>query len=134
MCLRQAKGVSIEGHSLPDYDGVYTHDSTHEGWPVLRGPHEGYYFYRYTPTDTWFLAGEFHPDEDSPNAKIVAKEGLLPIGAHTWQCWDDGEFVDGTLTVGLLVRPLPPLPSPLAALSAKTIHLRRRTCRRRTTR
>ena len=36
MCLRQAKAVSIEGHPKPSYNGLYTHDSTHEGWPVLK--------------------------------------------------------------------------------------------------
>ena len=88
MCLRQAKGVSIEGHSLPDYDGVYTHDSTHEGWPVLRNAY-GRYCYRHTPRDRWLLWNEFTPDSNVCSADIEAKEGQLPVGANTWQ-WGDG--------------------------------------------
>ena len=65
MCLRQAKAVSIEGHPEPDFNGVYAHDSTHEGWPVLKNAN-GKYCYRYTgglysppPWDRWFLNGKF---------------------------------------------------------------------------
>ena len=32
----ESKTVSIEGHPHAVYNGVYTHDSTHEGWPVLK--------------------------------------------------------------------------------------------------
>ena len=31
MCLRQAKAFSIEGHPEAAFNGLYTHDSTHEG-------------------------------------------------------------------------------------------------------
>ena len=104
----QAKAVSIEGHPQASFNGVYTHDSTHEGWPVLKNA-SGNYCYRYTPLDKWFLSGTFTPDEDRCIAAIAAKEGPLPVGAHTWQVPDDSgtRFVAGTLTVGLLVRPLP---------------------------
>ena len=109
VCPRQAKAVSIEGHPLAAHNGLYTHDSTHEGWPVLKNP-KGMYCYRHTATDKWFLRGSFDPDSDRSVANIVAKEGPLPVGAHTWQVVVDGKHVDGTLTVGLLVRPR--LPSP----------------------
>ena len=44
----------------------------------------------------------------------MAKEGPLPVGAHTWRVLDlsVSRYVDGTLTVGLLVR------SPLPCLAA----------------
>ena len=99
-CLRQAKGVSIEGHPDPDFDGLYTHDLTHKGWPVLKNA-EGMYCYRYTPKDQWLLRGEFKPDEPNYNAAIVSEEGPLPVGAHTWQVCDGGNWVKRTLTVTL---------------------------------
>eukprot|EP01045_Picozoa_sp_COSAG04_P011042 COSAG04_NODE_697_length_11055_cov_5.640471_10_plen_253_part_00 len=111
VCLRQAKAVSIEGHPQADCNGVYTHDSTHEGWPVLKNA-KGIYCYRRTPTDSWLLSDT--PHGDLCGGSIVAKEGPLPVGAHTWLVWSD-KFMDGTLTVGLLVRP--PLPSPAACAS-----------------
>ena len=105
--LRQAKAVSIAGHPTASYNGVYTHDSTHKGWPVLKNA-RGMYCYRYKATDKWFLSNVFTPDKTACFAHIVAKEGPLPVGAHTWKCWVDKKWQDGTLTVGLLVRPPPP--------------------------
>ena len=100
MCLRQAKAVSIEGHPRPGFDGLYTHDSTHEGWPVLKNAN-GSYCYRYTPKDAWLLSNVLTPDKANCNAAIVAKEGPLPVGAHTWQVWGDKEWQERTLTVTL---------------------------------
>ena len=108
---RQAKAVSIEGHPDPDFNGLYTHDSTHKGWPVLKNA-RGMYCYRHTPLDKWLLRNMFRPDSGVHNGDIVAKEGPLPVGARTWRVWDGGKFVDGTLTVGLLVRPPPPSLAP----------------------
>ena len=100
VCLRQAKAVSIEGHPQPAFNGVYTHDSTHEGWPVLKNA-KGIYCYRYTPYDQWLLKHKFTPDDGNCNAFIVAKEGPLPVGAHTWRVYIGGKWVGRTLTVGL---------------------------------
>ena len=104
MCLRQAKAVSIEGHPQPQCNGLYTHDSTHKGWPVLKNA-DGMYCYRHTPADQWFLSNEFTPDKPKCAASIAAKEGPLPVGAHTWKCYvnTDGEWKweDHTLTVTL---------------------------------
>eukprot|EP01045_Picozoa_sp_COSAG04_P020178 COSAG04_NODE_2040_length_4948_cov_1.674572_2_plen_190_part_00 len=75
----------------------------------------GYYCYRYTPGDKWLLDSDFSPTESTcAGGMIVAKEGPLPVGAHTWRV-DDGKggWKDGTLTVGLLVRPPAALPSRL---------------------
>ena len=99
--LRQAKAVSIEGHPSPAHNGLYTHDSTHEGWPVLKNA-SGRYCYRYTPGDRWHLASEHRPDSDLRNASIVAEEGPLPIGAHAWQVVVDNDWEDRTLAVTLL--------------------------------
>ena len=74
----------------------------------------GRYCYRYATTDSWRLSDKARHDQDLCAACIVAKEGPLPVGAHTWKVAVDGKFVDGTLTVGLLVRP--PLPSACASL------------------
>ena len=98
--LWQAKAVSIEGHPTADYNGVYTHDSTHEGWPVLKNA-KGMYCYRHTPTGRWFLWKEFTPDDSACNAAIVAKEGPLPVGAHTWRVFSGGQWEEHTLTVTL---------------------------------
>ena len=124
MCLRQAKAVSFEGHpTIPAYNGVYRHDATHKGWPVLKNA-SGRYCFRYTRKDKWILTDD---KEDFAkgigNASIVAKQGPLPVGAHTWQCWVDEKWVDSTLTVGLLVRILPSTatsdPSSFASASSK---------------
>ena len=105
MCLVQAKAVSIKGHPTDlSYNGLYTHDSTHEGWPVLKNA-KGKYCYRHTPKDKWFLRAEFTPDSGTANASILAKEGPLPVGAHTWQVWFDGKRVGCTLTASLLIGP-----------------------------
>ena len=101
--LQNVTGVLIVGHPIATYNGVYTHDSTHEGWPVLKNA-SGYYCYRHTPQDQWRLSDKARHDEDSCAAHIVAKEGPLPVGAHTWQVTDGGEWLDRTLTVRLLVR------------------------------
>ena len=99
----QAKAVSIEGHPVAVYNGLYTHDSTHEGWPVLKNA-GGMYCFRYTPRDQWLLSHMFTPDEGKSTAYIVSKEGPLPAGAHTWQ-WAgtvaDGAWEGRTLTVTL---------------------------------
>ena len=68
---------------------------------------------RYQTNYMAIVSGTFTPDKDTCIANIVAKEGPLPVGAHTWEVAVDGKLVDGTLTVGLLVRP--PLPSPACA-------------------
>ena len=85
----EGKTGSIEGHPTAAYNGLYTHDSTHEGWPVLKNA-KGVYCYRYTPTDPlcnsrWYLSTKFTPGESNCFASIVAPEGPLPVGAHTWQ-------------------------------------------------
>ena len=99
--MRQAKAVSIEGHPDPQCNSLYTHDSTHEGWPVLKNA-SGKYCHRYTPKDMWFLNSKFTPDEGKASAHIVAKEGPLPVGAHSWQVWVDKKWAERTLTVKLL--------------------------------
>ena len=94
----------IEGHHNPFYNGLYTHDSTHEGWPVLKND-KGMYCYRYTPADSWFLNTEFTPDKGACSAGIVAKEGPLPVGARTWQVSPkdvDEDWEEHTLAVTLL--------------------------------
>ena len=79
-----ARGVSIEGHPDPDFNGLYKHDSMHEGWPVLKNA-KGMYCYRHTPSDRWYLGDKFTPDERACYAYIVATEGTLPVGAHMWR-------------------------------------------------
>ena len=95
--------VSFEGHPEPAYDGVYRHDSTHEGWPVLKND-KGMYCYRYTPKDQWMVDDRFTPDDDLCAAYVVAKEGPLPVGAHTWACAPEDaadDWNEHTLTVTL---------------------------------
>ena len=89
----EGKSVSIEGCPQSVYNGVYRHHSTSRGWPVLKSA-QGCYCYRYPPYGQWFLNTEFTPDEGNAFAAIVAKEGPLPVGAHTWQVWDGSKWED----------------------------------------
>ena len=59
--LDGASGISVAGHPQPAFNGLYTHDSTHEGWPVLKNA-SGMYCYRYTPADRWLLRNVLTPD------------------------------------------------------------------------
>ncbi len=79
---------------------MYTHHSTHEGWPVLKNA-SGRYCYRYTPTDSWRVGLDHNPDKDWCNGVIVAKEGPLPVGAHTWRVSGDNDWEEHALTVTL---------------------------------
>ena len=95
----------IEGCPDPLLNGVYTHDSTHEGWPVLKSAN-GRYCYRYMWTDPpynsrWYLSTKFTPGESNCFASISAPQGLLAVGAHTWWVWVDKEWQKRTLTVTL---------------------------------
>ena len=65
----------------------------------------GKYCYRYKAKDKWFLSSTFTPDKAGCWASILAKEGPLPVGAHTWQVWMavDGKWESHTLTAALLV-------------------------------
>ena len=42
----EGKAVRIEGFPHSDYNGLYTHDSDDEGWPVLKNAH-GKFYYRW---------------------------------------------------------------------------------------
>ena len=100
--LQQVAAVSIEGAEFAEYDGVYRHDSTHEGWPVLKNA-DGMCCYRYTPTDEWRLSDTPRHDDNTCYASIAAEDGPLPVGDHDWcvATGDDG-WEDMQLTVTLL--------------------------------
>ena len=100
----QPLGFALEGHPTPAYNGAYRKVSEDKGWPVLRNG-AGMFCYRYEPKDKWFLSTVNTPDSDTANSSIVSAEGPLPIGAQTWRCHVDGEWVDGSLSVTVLVRP-----------------------------
>jgi hypothetical protein len=104
----QPLGFALEGNPLPAYNGAYRKVSEHKGWPVLRNG-AGKFCYRYEPTNKWFLRNEHLPDSDLSNSWIASAEGPLPIGAQTWRCHVDGKWVDGSLSVTVLVRPFPSL-------------------------
>ena len=86
------------------YNGLYTHDSTHKGWPVLKNA-KGRYCYRHTSAETWVL------NDDTADfvtgmgtADIKATEGPLPVGANTWMVSPedvDSDWEKHTLTVTL---------------------------------
>ena len=99
MCLVQAKAISIDGHPNAAYNGVYTHVSTHEGWPVLKND-KGKYCYRHAPRDTWTLNDKFTPDKTYGRAMIVTEEGPLPVGSVLWRCWNS-TWADHVLTMAL---------------------------------
>ena len=97
----EATGLLLEGHPDASFDGVYTHDSEHEGWPVLSNA-GGRYCYRHTPLDRWFFRDRFKPDDAACHAQIVAPQGPLPVGARAWKVADiagSKQLVERTLTV-----------------------------------
>ena len=104
----QPLGFVLEGHPLPAYNGAYRKVSEHKGWPVLRNG-AGMFCYRYEPTDRWYLNAEHTPDSGACFSAIESAEGPLPIGAQTWRCYVDGECVERSLSVTVLVRPFPSL-------------------------
>jgi hypothetical protein len=104
----QPLGFALEGHPTSAYNGAYRKVSEHKGWPVLRNG-AGMFCYRYETTDKWLLSPEHTPDKSAAFSHIDAAEGPLPIGAQTWQCVVDGEWVDRSLSVTVLVRPFPSL-------------------------
>eukprot|EP01046_Picozoa_sp_COSAG06_P040261 COSAG06_NODE_4852_length_3906_cov_4.946677_2_plen_344_part_00 len=109
VCCANPAGVpplALEGHPLPAFDGAYRKVSEHKGWPVLRNG-AGMFCYRYEPTEKWFLSTVNTPDKSACTSSIVSAEGPLPIGAQTWRCYVDGEWVKRSLSVTVLVRPLP---------------------------
>jgi hypothetical protein len=104
----QPLGFALEGHPTPAFNGAYRKVSEHKGWPVLRNG-TGKFCYRYEPNDEWLLSDKHTPDEDAATSWIASAEGPLSIGAQTWRCYVDGEWVDRSLSVTVLVRPFPSL-------------------------
>ena len=104
----QPLGFALEGHPTSAYNGAYRKVSEHKGWPVLRNG-AGMFCYRSEPLDRWFLNTENAPDSGNAISHIASAEGPLPIGAQTWQCYVGGKWVDGSLSVTVLVRPFPSL-------------------------
>ena len=45
------------------------------------------------------------PSQQDSGSYIAAPQGPLPLGPHTWRCWDGEQFVDQTATVTLLSQP-----------------------------
>ena len=109
--LEHVESVSIEGHLWSPINGVYRKDSEHDGWPVLKCVHNkrayshvpAMYIYRYRLGSAWRLGPQLNFDEDLCSATVSAVDGQLPVGAHTWSCWDpdEEEFRPRTLTVTL---------------------------------
>ena len=88
VCLRQAKAVSIEGHPEPAYNSVYTHDSTHEGWPVLKNAH-GRYCYRYNADRSLHVTSIGDDDdgedgEDAPDDEYRWGQRWYRYNADRW--------------------------------------------------
>ena len=100
----QGKAVSIEGHPDPAYNDVYTHESTHEGWPVLKTA-RGIYLRWHKLTRMWMLSASASRASGRCKARIVAELGPLPAGAHTWQVAVNDDWTAVPLTLKLLVRP-----------------------------
>jgi hypothetical protein len=119
----QSLGFALEGHPRPAYNGTYRKVSEHKGWPVLRNG-AGKFCYRREPTDKWVLWKEHTPDSAICNSWIASAEGPLPSGAQTWKCNVDGEWVDGSLSVTVLVRPFPSLMLP-ASVCISSVSLSR---------
>ena len=94
----QPLGFALEGHPTSAFNGAYRKVSEHKGWPVLCNG-AGVFCYRYEPDDQWFLSHEHTPDDNACLSWIKSAEGPLPIGAQTWRCYVDGEWVDRSLSV-----------------------------------
>ena len=97
------KSVTIKGHSRAKFNGVYTHDSEHEGWPVLKNA-KGIYCYHYKQLEQWVLFSSHDLATDFTDAYIKAPDGPLPLGAAVWQCWVGGDRQKNRLAEGSWVR------------------------------
>ena len=104
VCLWQAKAVSIEGHPDPVCNGLYTHDSTHEGWPIFKNASSGACCYHFMPkkNSLWFQIPDTPPFgiDNRANAwrrgydASVRKDMWLLIPSGRIQAWDDRSQLD----------------------------------------
>ena len=117
---RQAEDpFELAGHPTAAYNGVYRHDSDHEGLPVMKNERGKFcYLYRGAGQHSerrWFLNGQLTPDANAAHAytDVAAARGPLLAGAHPWQCYVDGALAEHTLTL------TPRLREELAAAEAR---------------
>ena len=88
--LESVKGVSIEGHPYHvNLTGVYTLESEHAGWPVLKNKHGVFLFlFPWATVDCWMLTddkGDLDTGESIAHLRDTSK-GYFPVGAHAWNC------------------------------------------------
>ena len=117
--------VSIGGI---DFSGEYKHDSTQEGWPVLRSDKGKYCYYAYhCDGDRWVLKDKFSPSwsqhmDIKTSVYIKAPDGPLPLGAHAWKCRVRREWRTETVVVTKVVRSPKSRRDPVPSLTVETAH------------
>ena len=80
--------LQLEGHPIPQYNGVYRRvgQELHGGFPRYEHASSGMHLYRYQANEKWQVSPEFTPDKDISNGYIVSSGGEVPVGAQAWQC------------------------------------------------
>ena len=103
--------LSLRGHPLPAYNGLYRRvgEELHEGFPRYEHASSGKQLYRYQAAERWQVGSKFRPDEDDCAGYIRSAGGEVPVGAQAWRCVVSGKFEERTVTVRELVRAAAPL-------------------------
>ena len=97
------QGLTIEGHPLATYNGVYRVTCERDGWPVLKNA-AGIFCYHYAENHQWFLRNKFTPESVLRNSYIAAAaDGTIPMGGNVWKYYttEDG-WSDKWVTTSLL--------------------------------
>ena len=69
--------------------GVYTLESEHAGWPVLKNEHGIFLFLFPWGTVDWWMLTDDKGDLDTGDNIACLKDtstGDLPVGSHAWDC------------------------------------------------
>ena len=92
--VRQAWGISVDGHPTAEYNTAYQKVVTKDvpslaesghPFPVFKSNGGEVWCYRHEAQDLWILRNKLTPDQPNCNACIVSKDGPLPLGTQTWK-------------------------------------------------
>eukprot|EP01047_Picozoa_sp_COSAG01_P090617 COSAG01_NODE_22424_length_856_cov_1.239102_1_plen_239_part_10 len=102
--LGEGGGLSLEGHPIPEVNGLYRRvgQELHEGWPRYKHVSNDVYLYRSQKMGEWRVRPGWDPSDLDQCGGVVASEDNAPVwaGVQQWDCIGlDGEWSDGTVTV-----------------------------------
>ena len=124
--------LQLEGHPLPQYNGVYRRvgQELHGGFPRYEHASSGRQLYRYQADEQWLVSDnefrpDFTPDKDPCSGYIGSAGGEVPVGAQAWRCYDGTKWEERTVTVRELVRAVVPLHLLLGCCSLYAESIRR---------